>query len=234
MIYDHLGAVSTSPWFDSGCGAGPRVRWSSGGKLEIEGEGYSTKTVPEAVKKWSSLIAEKAKKYDLWPSFLGAFMSTESGGVQSAHSYCCYGLMGLLPSTAAWRAGRAVTPDELLNDPALNVDLGANLIAYLLEKYKDNPIKVATAYNAGAAHCTPAKGCSSVNRWGMRSDCPNDKTVDYPGRIIGFNNALVGLAPSSPSSLTPSSSSGGGSLVLGVFAVAAVAATVLSSRSKAA
>lgn len=230
-MYDHLGVVqSSSPWFDSGCGAGPRVRWAAGGKLEVEGEGFPTKPVPAAVTPWSSLIAEKAKKYELWPSLVGAFMSTESGGKQKAASYCCYGLMGLLPATAGGLAKRVVSPDELLNDPALNVDLGAKLISQLMTKYNGNAIKTATAYNAGGAYCTPSKGCSSVNRWGMRSDCPGDKTVDYPGRIIGFNNALSGT---SMVVTAPSSTKSSSWLPVAAGLVIVAGATVLLSRSAA-
>lgn len=232
-MYDHLGAVQPpSGWFDSGCGAGPRVRWLAGGRLEVEGEGEPTRAVPKDVLAWSPLVAEKAKKYDLWPNVLAAFMATESGGQQKAKSYCCYGLMGLLPSTATGLAGRSVSPTELLNDPALNVDLGAKLVSQLLAKYEGNIVKATTAYNAGGAYCTPAKGCSSVNRWGMRSDCPNDVTVDYPGRVIGFSNALAGKVSGAPPSSTGRGSGSGLFVVVGL--VVPLAALVLTSRRRAA
>lgn len=227
MILDVLGAVlqPASAWFDSGCGAGPRARWLEGGKIEVEGEGTITKALPAAVSQWSSVIAAAADKHDLWPNFVAGFMATESGGQQHAYSSCCYGLMGLLPATASSMAGHSVTSDQLLNDPELNVDLGAKLISQLMTKYGGNAIKVATAYNAGGAYCTPAKGCNDVNRWGMRADCVKGVAVDYPGRVMSFSNAAAGVIVSGTAPTVRTSS---GIWIVGGVALAIGTAIFLS------
>ena len=42
FLYDSLGVVQPpSTWFDSGCG-GPRARWLTDGRIEIEGQGTLT------------------------------------------------------------------------------------------------------------------------------------------------------------------------------------------------
>ncbi len=188
-----LGAVVAPPgsWFDSGCGAGPRARWLPDGSIEIEGEGVPVKALPKDVAQWSAQIAKAAAKHGVPPQLVAGIMATESGGQQRVHSWCCYGLMGLLPKTASEQAGRTVSPTELVEGPALNIDLGTKLLETLWKKYGGNVVKIAASYNAGGPYCSPAKGCSTVNRWGLRADCVNGKAVDYSGRVIGFSNAAV-------------------------------------------
>lgn len=203
-----LGAVS-SGWYNSGCGTGPRARWLPNGLIEIEGEGTPFKS-PEGnafskdVIPWFDLIAKMAVKYDVPAHLVAGIMSTESGGKQQAHTSCCYGLMGLFPPTAKTMAGRTVSPDELLNNPALNIELGTKFISYLLKKYDGNFIKVATAYNSGGAYCSPAKSCTTTNRWGMRADCVSGKTIDYPTRVIAYSNGAL-MAEGSVSPVAPAS-----------------------------
>jgi hypothetical protein len=63
----------------------------------------------------------------------------------------------------------------------------------------------------------------------MRSDCPGDKTVDYPGRVIGYANALAGSITSS----NVSPSGGGGSSGLLIAALVAVPVIALAWRAAA-
>lgn len=186
-----LDAVGATGWFSGGCG-GPRARWLSGGLIEVEGEGAPTKKLPAAVEQWGAEISAASKKYDLWPHLVAGFMATESGGDKNAKSFCCYGLMGLLPATASWVAGRSVSPSELLEDTMLNVDLGAKLISQLLDKYGDNPIKVAASYNAGSPKCGRGK-CAEPNRFNLVADCDSKGVaVDYVTRIIAYSNEASG------------------------------------------
>lgn len=216
-----LGAVTVpTTWFDSGC-SGPRVRWTPEGLLEIEGEGAVSRALPEKVKQWRDVIVEKSAKYNVYPQFTAGVIATESGGDKNAHSFCCYGLMGLLPATAAQMAGRSVSPAELVNDPALNVDLGTKLLSQLLDKYNGNPIKTVIAYNAGSVKCGTSGKCSSPNRWNVIADCTTGGVSnDYPGKAFGYSNAAakwLGVNPSvaSFSSRGPST----GALLLGTAAV---------------
>lgn len=224
-----LEAVGVTGWFSGGCG-GPRARWLSGGLIEVEGEGAPTKKLPAAVEQWGAEISAASKKYDLWPHLVAGFMATESGGQQHAKTWCCYGLMGLLASdnpnkdtTANSLAGRHVTPSELLNDTMLNVDLGAKLISQLLDKYGDNPIKVAASYNAGSPKCGAGK-CSAPNRFNLVADCDSKGVaVDYVTRIIAYSNEASGKKFVGASALSPSRAAlwiVGGAVVIGAAAFA--------------
>lgn len=59
-----------------------------------------------------------------------------------------YGLMQMLPSTATLLAGRTVSGQELLDNPPLAVDLGAQYLAMGLARYGNTGDAIA-AYNAG-------------------------------------------------------------------------------------
>ncbi|MFQ5902929.1 MAG: tetratricopeptide repeat protein, partial [Candidatus Binatia bacterium] len=63
-----------------------------------------------------------------------------------------FGLMQLLPSTAARVATRIGLPPhkaENLFDPDLNLTLGTHYLKELLKRYSNNPVKAIAAYNAG-------------------------------------------------------------------------------------
>ena len=216
-----LGAITVpTTWFDSGC-AGPRARWTSEGLLEIEGEGAVSRTLPEDVKQWRDIIVAKGTKYNLYPQFIAGVMGVESAGQQKVSSFCCHGLMGLLPATASSMAGHSVTAAQLLNDPDLNVDLGAKFMRYLMDKYNGNPIKTVIAYNAGSVKCGTSGKCSAPNRWNVIADCTTGGVSnDYPGKAFGYSNAAakwLGVNPyvASTSSKSPST----GALLIGTAAV---------------
>lgn len=195
FMLSSLGAVAlASEWVDSGCGSGPRVRWLADGSIEIEGEGVPVKALPKAVLQWKAEIQASAAKWGVPPQWVAGEMAAESGGLQGAHSYCCYGLMGLLPSTASSQAGRVVGSAELLSDPALNIDLGTKLLGSLFKKYGGNPIRIPAAYNAGSPKCGQGSKCTSPNRWNLLADPDPSKggqCVDYSGRVIAYSNAAL-------------------------------------------
>lgn len=189
-----LGIVpSGGEWYTSGCsGAEPRARWMPDGSIETTAV-LEKREFPSAVLQWSSEISTSAAKHGVPASLIAAFMAAESGGNPKAASFCCYGLMGFLPATASSVAGRPVGAAELVNDPALNVDLGAKLLKILWDKYNGNVIKMAASYNAGSVKCgAPGKCAGYPNQWKVITDCANGKAVDYPGRIIAFNNSALG------------------------------------------
>lgn len=228
-----LGAVTPAAWFDSGCGAGPRARWLPDGSVEIEGEGVPVKPLPKDVAQWSGEIAKAAAKHGVPPQLVAGIMATESGGQPKVHSSCCFGLMGLLPTTASEQAGRTVGAGELVENPVLNIDLGTKLLAVKWKKYDGNVIRIAASYNAGSALCGVGKKCpagSTPNRWNLIADCVNGKTVDYSGRAIGFLNAAVksGVGSKVTSAGAPGVTGWSGwQLALGAVSLAVVGLAVL-------
>lgn len=224
MIYDHLGAVPPpSVWFDSGCG-GPRARWLPDGRVEVEGQGsYATK-LPKAVPQWFGEVNKAAAKYDVPAQLVVGVLATESSGNPKALSYAgAAGLMQLMPDTANDLAGRTVPLNELLNDTALNIDLGTKFVRELWDRYKGNPIKIAAAYNAGSVKCgAPGKCPTGPNQWNVITDCSGGKAVDYPARMFGYSNAALEAGVKSASA-SSTKSSGAAWFVAGLAAVAAVA-----------
>lgn len=176
-----------SDWYTSGCKPEPRARWVEG-QIEIEGEGFPSKPLPDGVRVWSDFINEAGLFIGVPASFIAGVMATESGGDQYAGSHAgAKGLMQLIPSTASHVAKRNVSAEELLNDPKLNIELGTQYLAEQLYRYDNNPIKASAAYNAGGAYCTG----NCLNRWGLRADCDKGVAVDYTTRVIEYTNAAV-------------------------------------------
>lgn len=199
-------------WQDNRC-AGVRWRTLSSGDVEIEGEGVvvaPAATWPKAVDQWRPIILSASKKHGVPAHIIAGIMAFESAGKQNASSFCCYGLMALMPSTAALVAKRqglpAPTKEQLLSDPALNVDLGTALLAELMRQYKGELPPVAVGYNAGRLRC--GSGCEKAknpdtgkfecigpcppNPWNWIMDCARFKgvlsTSNYPTRVVGFAN----------------------------------------------
>lgn len=185
-------------WFTSGC-SGTRARWN-GSLIETSGV-LVPRPFPDAVKGWAGPIVSSAAKHGVPASLVAAFMATESGGNPKAASFCCYGLMGFLPATASYVAGRTVTPSELTNNPEFNIDLGAKLLRTLWDKYNSNVVKMAASYNAGSVKCGAPGKCPIPNQWNVISDCYQGKAVDYPGRIILHNNQAVESGAFGPSAV---------------------------------
>jgi hypothetical protein len=199
-----LGAVALpEAWFDSGCGSSTaKARWLPDGRIELQGNEHAA-PMPKAVRQWDSLIRAAASKHDVPPQLVAGILATESGGTAGLSSYAgAGGLMGLMPSTADWLAGRTVSKNELLADHDLNVDLGAKLIAYNLKRYNGNIVKVALAYNAGNVKCGAPKNCPGApNQWNAVTDCDGPKgvggkAVDYPARMFKYSNDWLAQAGS--------------------------------------
>lgn len=80
-----------------------------------------------------------------------------------------FGLMQLMPATAAATAGREVSREELAV-ATTNIDLGARYLRQLLDKYDDRIIPALAAYNGGPA---------AVARWQAASGTrPGDEFVE--------------------------------------------------------
>jgi hypothetical protein len=224
-MYSHLGAVQPpSGWFDSGCG-GPQARWLADGRIEVEEQGTPTTKLPAAMSQWYPEIAKAAAKYDIPAQLIVGVMATESKGDPKALSYAgAAGLMQLMPDTANGLAKRTVSLNELLSNPALNIDLGVKFMRELWDRYKGNPIKIAAGYNAGSVKCgAPGKCPDGPNQWNVITDCSGGKAVDYPMRMFGYSNAALSSGIKSATSQPGSSSRGTGLFVAGLVAVAALA-----------
>jgi soluble lytic murein transglycosylase len=102
-------------------------------------------------------LSEAAREMGVDPNLLRALVAAESGGDPKAVSRAgALGLTQLLPSTAKEEAQRrglgAVDERALLDDPRLNLRLGAGYLARQLERFGGEPVFALAAYNAGATN----------------------------------------------------------------------------------
>lgn len=123
---------------------------------------YLSLRLPYAYANWFALHLEDKP---IRQSFAMAIARQESAWNVQARSHAnAIGLMQMLPSTAAATADYASLPyqneRDLLN-PFRNIMLGTAHLAQLNEKYPNNRILIAAAYNAGA---------SRVERWLTRAN----------------------------------------------------------------
>ncbi|MCK5829953.1 MAG: lytic transglycosylase domain-containing protein [Methylococcales bacterium] len=95
-------------------------------------------------KKYSSMIAKVAAKYNIDEQLLHAIIRTESAYNEKAVSSAgAVGLMQLMPKTAV----RFGVHDR--ENAAQNIEGGARYIQFLMKKFKSNINLVLASYNAG-------------------------------------------------------------------------------------
>ncbi|MDO4697360.1 MAG: transglycosylase SLT domain-containing protein [Pasteurellaceae bacterium] len=131
------------------------------GTIQAKAWDYIPLRLPNAYSSWfDAILADKPIR----KSFVMAIARQESAwNVQARSSANAIGLMQMLPSTAAETAKKYQLPyqrEQDLLDPLHNILLGATHLAELNEKYPNNRILIAAAYNAGA---------SRVERWLARA-----------------------------------------------------------------
>ena len=97
-----------------------------------------------------NLVLTHAEKNDLDPYLVIALIRQESlfdaAAVSPANAY---GLMQLLPTTAAQLTDLPLNAGSALTDPAFNIHLGTTYLRGLLERYQESFILALGAYNAG-------------------------------------------------------------------------------------
>ncbi len=102
---------------------------------------------------WWPLVQEVAATYSIDPFLILAVMREESNFSPTAVSSSgARGLMQLLPSTAKWilesKLNQPFHEDDL-DDPEVNISLGAWYLRHLLEQFDFDLAKAVAAYNGG-------------------------------------------------------------------------------------
>jgi len=116
-------------------------------------KGYSKRKT--ACNKYSALIAEVAKKYDLEPELVMGVVKVESSFNPDCKSRVgAAGMMQVMP-----RTGKHMKCDSDLHDPEVNIDCGCRVLRRYLDRYDGNIVYALSAYNAGPGNANPsAKG----------------------------------------------------------------------------
>ena len=127
-------------------------------------------------KDYSDYVSKYAEEYDIDENLIYALIKAESNFNEKAVSHQnAKGLMQLMQSTAQDLANRSqikLTKDNIL-EPDININLGTQYIALLLNKYDSIEVALA-AYNAGSGN---------VDRWikngTIKSDGSDIENVPY-------------------------------------------------------
>lgn len=109
---------------------------------------------------YAALINQTAAQHRLNPALVAAIVMAESGFDAHARSARgAYGLMQVMPAT--WREisrGRGcaapiarLTSPPCMDDPAANLEVGADYLRRLVDQFGGNTVLAVAAYNAGAA-----------------------------------------------------------------------------------
>lgn len=122
--------------------------------LARDGGNWTRYLYPRAY--WSTVSAQaRAKRMD--PYLVLALMRQESVFDPEALSPAqAYGLMQLLPSTAAKVARVEAGTPLPLTDPQFNIETGTSYLRQLLDRYDGNTVQAVAAYNGGE---------NAVDRW---------------------------------------------------------------------
>ena len=116
-------------------------------RLNVRGAARQAYLYPQAY--WKLILAQ-AEKNELDPYLIIALIRQESlfdaAAVSAANAY---GLMQLLPTTAAQLTHLPLNAGSALTDPGLNIRLGTTYLRGLLERYRGSLILALGAYNAG-------------------------------------------------------------------------------------
>lgn len=136
---------------------------------------------------FSSIVSEKAAKYDLDPSLIHAVIKAESNGNPRAVSRKgARGLMQLMPGTASdLQVRNAFDPEE-------NIDGGTRYLKGLIEKFNGDLTLALAAYNAGP---------KTVEKTGTVPSIP--ETKHYVRKVLSLYNGKTYIPVTAGTSAPP-------------------------------
>ena len=137
-------------------------------KLSVQSSVRQAYVYPQAY--WGFVLAQAVEK-ELDPYIIVSLIRQESlfnpAAVSSANAY---GLMQLLPTTAAQLTDVPLNGGGALTDPELNIQLGTTYLRGLLDRYQGSIILALGAYNAGE---------KAADKWQARSgDLEPDEFIE--------------------------------------------------------
>lgn len=104
-------------------------------------------------KKVAQTIIDESLRYNFDPIFLMSMIQGESGfDPERIGPFKEIGLMQILPPTGKWIAdmyGIRWTGKKILNDPIINIKIGAAFLSHLRNRFDDHPRLYLSAYNMG-------------------------------------------------------------------------------------
>lgn len=171
--------------------AWPRVR-------PVLAETIGLRLAIKRVEKHRDVIEIAAAESGVDPYLLAGVMLAESSGRVGVRSKKgALGLLQLSPVTAAERARKLDLPEpteeQLLTDPLLNVRLGANYLAWLLDRHPDNLEAALIAYNLGPTRLNrfivEAGGYAAWRE--ARLDSGDSELLKYAAKVMKYRDVFV-------------------------------------------
>ena len=139
---------------------------------------------------WDS-IATYAKKYGQDPYFIAAIIREESQFHAAALSPAgARGVMQVMPQTGEWVARNASVPGfdrSRLFEPDMAINVGTWYISHLMKRFKNDPLFVAAAYNAGPEAVTSwlgRNGSTGMERDVFVESIPFAETRGYVKKVL--------------------------------------------------
>jgi soluble lytic murein transglycosylase len=145
-------------------------------------------------------IDEAARRYGLDPAFVYGLVRQESRFVFDIVSAAgAVGLMQLMTPTARWvakQSGRSDPRALKLDDPAVNIELGAYYLRYVMDRFGGLPVLAAAAYNAGPGRAQGWRSAAPLEGAIYVETIPFNETRDYAKKVLAnamFYQARLGL-----------------------------------------
>ena len=139
------------------------------------------------------IIRQQAHDKDLDPALLAAVIYQETKFRPRTSSAGAKGLMQILPNTATFIARKSGgTRFELadLANPQVNIAYGAWYLRYLMDKYHDNVVLTAAAYNAGERNVDDwVQKAGGTAEFDAARDIPFPETRSYVSGVLDHQNA---------------------------------------------
>jgi soluble lytic murein transglycosylase len=182
LVYAELGGFAEAQWLLRAKAAAPLARFPSGGDLEVWRAAYSRPFRPE--------LEAAAKAARIEPLALFALSREESTFDPEIVSWAgAIGLSQLMPGTAIGAYAdvyrKRLEDTSILTDPALNLRLGAHVLASGFRRFGHFPLALA-AYNGGpglAFKTLPAEQAVPFDLW--VEAIPVQETRRYVKRVVG-------------------------------------------------
>jgi soluble lytic murein transglycosylase len=135
----------------------------------------------------SHAIIKESAKEKMDPLFVLAVIETESQfNPRIVGSHGEIGLMQIMPDTGQWISEKSGFPwkgKSTLRDPALNIRIGVNYLAFLREKFEGTAYQYVAAYNMGPGN---------VRRLASLDIKPKEYSLRVMNNYYGFYQNLVG------------------------------------------
>ncbi len=139
---------------------------------------------------WDS-VAVYSKKYGQDPYFIAAIIREESQFHAAALSPAgARGVMQIMPQTGEWVARNVSVPGfdrSRLFEPDMAINVGTWYISHLMKRFKNDPLLVAAAYNAGpeaVASWLSRNGPAAVERDVFVEAIPFSETRGYVKKVL--------------------------------------------------